>query len=35
VLVDPRARDMGLGVVQTGGGKIWWCLLLGDGADRA
>ncbi|MCT4684372.1 MAG: CAP domain-containing protein [Roseicyclus sp.] len=35
VLVDPRARDMGLGGVQMPGGKIWWCLVLGDGVDRA
>ena len=30
VLMNPRARDMGLGFHQDPNGKLWWTLVLGD-----
>ena len=31
VLIDPRGRELGIGLFQQESGKIWWCLLVGDG----
>lgn len=32
ILLDPEAREMGLGVYQEASGKLWWALVTGDGA---
>jgi uncharacterized protein YkwD len=35
VILDPNARDLGVGIHQDSGGKIWWVLMFGDGeTDR-
>lgn len=31
VITDPRGRDLGIAFHQEETGKIWWCLLVGDG----
>lgn len=31
MLLDPRARDIGIGWFQESGGKIWWSLTVGTG----
>jgi uncharacterized protein YkwD len=33
VITDPRGRDMGFAFFQEESGKIWWCLLVGDGGS--
>lgn len=35
VLVDPMARDLGLGFFQEPSGKIWWALMTGDAGVAA
>lgn len=34
VITDPRGRDLGVAFFQETSGKIWWTLLVGDGAER-
>jgi uncharacterized protein YkwD len=33
VITDPRGRDLGIAYFQEDSGKIWWCLLVGDGGS--
>lgn len=32
VITDPDGRDLGFGCFQNDSGKIWWVLVVGDGA---
>ena len=33
VITDPRGRDLGVAFFQEENGKIWWCMLVGDGGN--